>query len=139
MIRRQRVAVEAGKSLTNESSEDDIDEEGDSLLDEEMEYSSADEDTGSAEEEEDSGLANISDDAQSCESESETISPDFENTVSGKWIIAFFSIGRARKPYVAKCRMLRDANVRCQWTLPLWPDVRGLKSPSMTGQRGSKM
>ncbi|KZS10201.1 Uncharacterized protein APZ42_025383 [Daphnia magna] len=37
--------------------------------------------------------------------------------------------------YSEKRRMLRDANLRCQWSLPLLPDVRELKNPSMTEQR----
>ncbi len=109
-IRRRLAEVEAGKSLTNDSSGEDTEEdteedneedkeeepEGDSLIDGEMESSSDDEESRSEEEEEDSCLANASDDAESCAAENEIISDDFENVVSGKWIIALFSVGGAK-------------------------------------------
>lgn len=111
MIRSKLAEVEAGKSLTNDSSgedteedtegdnEEDVEEdkeeepEDDSLIDGEMESSSDDEEAKSEEEKEDSGLANASNDAESCAAENEIIPDDFENVVSGKRIIALFSVG----------------------------------------------
>ena len=153
MIRRKRAAVEAGKSLTNETSEEDSEEDGDSLLDEEMSVgrlsdeeqsmaekeSSEEEDEPSEKEEEenepsekeeeenesseeepeeeenkenDAGAANFSHSLESSgyESGGTGIPDDFEDIVSGKWILAEFPVGRARKPYVAKIIRSRNRN-----------------------------
>jgi hypothetical protein len=63
------------------------------LIDGETESSSDDEESRSEEKKEDSGLANASNDAESCAAENEIIPDDFENVVSGKRIIALFSVG----------------------------------------------
>ena len=143
------------KCLTNETSEEDSEEDGDSMFDEEIsldrlsdeEQSMAEEQKESSDEEDEppeeedkssdkedlpseevyksseeeeknkennAGAANVSYplDSSGYESGDTGIPVDFENNVSGKWIIAEFPVGRAvgGKSYVAKVIRSRNTN-----------------------------
>lgn len=124
MLQRQRAAVKAGKSITNLSSEEKTDEEDDSVFDDEMqplsdeEESTANEKDSETEEEESDTAKEEEPTAEEEEptaeeysgyasheisvTENETVTGDFEDDTSRKWIIAYFSVGRARKLYIAK-------------------------------------
>ena len=115
-------------SLPNESyEEEDEQNDEDSFLDEEMESLSGDEkytveenesfveedeilveeEESSAEEENDGVFAEVDDNIENSAAE---MSDDFENVISGKWILADFPVGRYRKPYVAKVIRHRTSN-----------------------------
>ena len=115
-------------SLPNESSEEEDEQnDEDSFLDEEMESLSGDEkstveenesfveedeilveeEESSAEEENDDVFAEVDDNIENSAAE---MSDDFENVISGKWILADFPVGRYRKPYVAKVIRHRTSN-----------------------------